>query len=104
MNIKINSKLLPKSVGAITIFPFIFHKKEMSEVYQNHENIHLKQQLELLVIPFYIIYVLNYIYNLLFWKSHNSAYRNIIFEREAYKEESNLDYINNRKLFNFLKY
>ena len=103
MNIKISSKLLPKSVGAITIFPFIFHKKPMSEVFQNHENIHLKQQLELLIIPFYIIYVLNYLYNLL-WTTHDKAYRNIIFEREAYKEESNLDYINNRKLFNFLKY
>ena len=70
----------------------------MSEIFQNHKNIHLKQQLELLVIPFYIIYVLNYLYNLL-WITHDKSYRNIIFEKE-----SNLDYINNRELFNFLKY
>ena len=40
------------NIRAITLFPFIIIKDEGDEKLINHESIHIKQQLELLVIGF----------------------------------------------------
>ena len=45
------------NVYAITLFPFIFIKDEGHETVINHESIHFKQQRELLVIFFYLLYL-----------------------------------------------
>jgi len=86
----------------LTLFPFIIlrHKKfKEDKTLINHESIHLQQQLELLILPFYIIYLLNYIINLVHFRNHKIAYRNIIFEREAFFNEKNHDYLKTRKLW-----
>jgi hypothetical protein len=93
-------------IAGITLFPFIFirDKKDLTNKRLiNHERIHIRQQAELLILPFYIIYLINYI-RLRFIYNHNDAYRNIIFEREAYVNERNLDYLNTRKWFAFIRY
>ncbi len=69
----------------------------------NHERIHARQQLEMLVIPFLIWYVLEYLILRLKY-NHDDSYRNIVFEREAYLNESDLDYLKKRKRFSFLKF
>lgn len=89
----IRNKLIPfKGFKAITLWPFIFVRKEcsFSNIDLNHENIHGRQQLELLIIPFYIIYIIEWIFK---------GYRKISFEKEAYSNEQNLDYLKNRKHF-----
>ena len=60
-----NSKLVPKGFIGITIWPFIFLRYDVKHHgiirysrLVNHEKIHLRQQIELLIIPFYILYVL----------------------------------------------
>ncbi|RBQ05914.1 hypothetical protein DRW42_15410 [Pedobacter miscanthi] len=82
----------------MAIFPFILLKsksfKKDPEII-NHEKIHLRQQLELLVFPFYFLYFFNYLINLFKYKNHDRAYRNIIFEREAYDHETDLNYLKN---------
>ncbi len=70
----------------------------------NHERIHLRQQAELLILPFYVWYVLEYFVRLLAYKNKKEAYRNISFEREAYANESDPDYLKHRKFWSFLKY
>ncbi len=70
----------------------------------NHERIHTAQQRELLFIPFYILYVAEWLIRLLKHHSWQKAYRNISFEREAYTHGHNLDYLKNRKPYSFLKY
>lgn len=98
---------IPKNYYGITIYPFIFLKnKELKKdtVLINHEKIHLKQQLELLIIPFYLLYGAEWLIKLLKYKNRYLAYRNLSFEREAYENEHNLNYLKNRKLFNFLHY
>lgn len=88
--------------AAMAVYPFIFIKRKAYKndlVLVNHEKIHHRQQLELLIIPFYVIYFLNYIYNLVRFQSHHQAYMNIIFEKEAYAQEKDLYYLNNRKTF-----
>lgn len=92
---------------AITLFPFIFlRKKEFKEdkVLINHERIHLQQAVELLVILFYLIYVLEFLYAFIFYFDFNKAYRCISFEREAYTYQGNLTYLNKRKLWSFWKF
>lgn len=89
-------KKLP--AAGMAIFPFILLKSESfkkdAEII-NHEKIHLRQQLELLVFPFYFLYFFNYLINLFKYKNHDLAYQNIIFEKEAYDHETDLDYLKN---------
>jgi len=94
-------------INGIALFPFIFIRKpedKQNNILINHEKIHLRQQMELLVIFFYIFYVLEYYYWLFKLKNKDMAYRRISFEREAYENESDLDYLKKRKLWNFRKY
>ena len=99
--------LVPKGYRGITLFPFIFlFRKEdkQNKVLVNHEKIHIRQQLELLVLPFFIWYFLEYFVRLLHYKNTNLAYRNISFEREAYSNEKDLSYLKKRPFFRFLNY
>jgi len=105
--ILISKYLIPKGYAGVTIYPFVFLKYASSKddkVLINHERIHLKQQLELLIIPFYILYIIEFLVRLIQYRSWYSAYRNISFEREAYANESNLEYISLRTSWEFLKY
>ena len=99
--------LVPKGYTAITILPFIFVRNKLlaqNAVLLNHEHIHLRQQLELLILPFYIWYITEYFIRLIMYKSKWQAYRNISFEREAYANDSNPHYIRRRSFWNFIKY
>ena len=107
--IKKNS-IIPKlssifiNVYAITIYPFIFIRDEGNERTLNHERIHLKQQAELLLIPFYLLYVGFWLFNLLKYRDSQKAYFEIPFEREAYQNDSNWVYTLNRKKFAWVNY
>ncbi len=93
------------NVEGIAIFPFVLVKsKSPSEVLLNHERIHLAQQIELFILPFYCWYLLAYCWNRFKGQNHHQAYRNIIFEKEAYENDENLQYLKNRKNWSFIKY
>ncbi|MDD1540284.1 hypothetical protein FO702_12380, partial [Riemerella anatipestifer] len=51
------------------------------------------------ILPFFVWYGLNYLWNLIKYKNHREAYRNIIFEQEAYENQQDLEYLKNRKLW-----
>lgn len=70
----------------------------------NHERIHTAQQRELLFVPFYILYVIEWMVRLVQFRNRHDAYMNISFEREAYANGDNLDYLPNRKLFAWRHY
>ncbi|MEX0995648.1 MAG: hypothetical protein WDZ45_01210 [Flavobacteriaceae bacterium] len=70
----------------------------------NHERIHLRQQLELLILPFYLWYGLEFLLRLLYFRNRYKAYRNISFEREAYSNEADLYYLKRRKFWAFIGY
>ncbi|NEU09223.1 hypothetical protein GZH53_12925 [Flavihumibacter sp. R14] len=93
--------------AGMALFPFILVKTQrlkLNKVIINHENIHLRQQLELLVIPFYALYFLNYLLNLLYYMHHDKAYRNIVFEREAYSNERNPEYLKHRTFWSWTSF
>ena len=103
----ISKYLVPKGYTGLTIFPFVFlksHRFKTDYILINHEKIHLRHQLELLIIPFYMFYLMEFLIRLLQYKNWHVAYRNISFEREAYCNELNLDYLKQRKFWSFLKY
>lgn len=93
----IKSALLNKRTAAMALYPFILvnPKKTMGPVLLNHERIHLRQELEMLIIPFYVVYLVELIFK---------GYRNISFEREAYDNETNLEYLKTRKAYSWAKY
>jgi hypothetical protein len=128
----IYNNIIPfKGYLAISIFPFIFARNDahkLTDVDENHEKIHLRQQLEVMIaytaiiaclvmfaglstwfflsIPFiyYILYVLEYIIRVMLYENQKEGYRNISHEQEAYNNEDNLEYRKHRKLFSWVKY
>lgn len=108
------NKLIPfKGFVAINLFGICFVRKEyegklskskMSKMI-NHENIHTEQMKEMLYIFFYLWYFIEWIINI-FRYGTEDAYEMISFEREAYRNANNKDYLKNRKHYswvNFLK-
>ncbi len=99
--------LIPRGYRGLALFPFVFvkeRKDKRNSVFVNHERIHLRQQLELLVFPFLVWYFVEFLLRLIQFKNKDLAYRNISFEREAYTNEKNNDYLKKRKFWTFLKY
>ena len=103
----ISKYIIPKGYSGLSIFPFVLLKNSKLKtdyVLINHEKIHLRQQLELLILPFYVFYLVEFIFRLIQYKNWHFAYRNISFERESYSNEIDLDYLKTRKFWQFLKY
>lgn len=100
----IRNSLIPigNRFAAINILGMLFVKGDIiiTEHLINHERIHSAQMRELLYIPFYILYVAEWLILLFrYCGNFQKAYRNISFEREAYLNERNLHYLRTRKRF-----
>jgi len=96
-----------KNYVGLSLWPFIILKNDDLKddiVLINHEKIHLKQQQELLIVFFYVLYISEWLLRTMFYLDSYKAYQNISFEREAYANERDLDYPNDRKTFGFLSY
>ncbi|MBR5551465.1 MAG: hypothetical protein IKV83_06070 [Muribaculaceae bacterium] len=65
----------------------------------NHERIHTAQQKEMLWIPFYVAYIIEWLFKLLKYRNSHRAYMDISFEREAYTHGHDLTYLTHRKHF-----
>lgn len=107
MRFVVFNKWILKGFSGLTVFPFVFvaHKKWLQDAaFIRHEKIHLRQQLELLILPFFVWYFFEYLLRLIQYGNRKKAYRNISFEREAYANESNENYLQNRRFYSFLRY
>lgn len=89
---------------AWTLWPFIFIRDEKyrTSILLNHERIHLAQQKEMLVIPFFVLYILNFVFNLI--TMNKSPYKNIVFEKEAFENEDWDIYLKIRKFWAWVSY
>ena len=100
----IKNNLIPfKGFNSINLFGVLFVRGEgeTSARTLRHEGIHTKQMKELLYIPFYLLYVMEWIVRL-FMKGN--AYRNISFEREAYRNQHWDGYLLKRKRYAWINY
>ena len=121
----IRNKYIPfPGYKAINLFGILFVKNDVKidEVTINHEAIHSRQFVELMILfavaavfirwwlpllsPlfFYVWYVVEYLIHLIRFKNTHIAYRRISFEREAYTHQGDMNYRSRRKWFSFLNY
>ena len=127
--IKIVNSLFPiEDYIAMTVWPFIFIQKKNERLYDevadNHEHIHGRQQIEMLVVGiilaiglwfvigwwslfalpiFFYEYGIEYLLRSIFGKARN-PYRALLVEREAYANQYDMDYLKHRKPFAWLTY
>ena len=107
MIVVVNRFLLRKGFNAVTLWPFVVLRKAE---FRNdnrllfHERIHLRQQAELLVLPFYIWYGIEFLLRWIQYVNRHEAYRNISFEREAYQNDKDVTYLKKRSFWRFVHY
>ena len=86
---------------SLNFFGLLFVRKsrmdKLTNKVMNHEYIHTEQMKELWYVGFYVIYVAEWLFNLVFHTKN--AYKRISFEREAYQHQADLDYLKTRKKF-----
>ena len=89
---------------AITLWPFVFIRDEGDVQTINHEKIHLRQQLELLIVCFYLLYVFYWFRSYIKHGDKAKAYREIPFEKEAYAFDGDLTYLEKRKPYAWINF
>jgi hypothetical protein len=107
MIVVVNKFFLARHFDGVVLWPFVVVRREELKhdpVFMNHERIHLRQQLELLIIFFFLWYTAEYFIRLIKYGDSYKAYNKICFEREAYANEKELSYLKRRKFWGFLNY
>ena len=107
--ITIKNNIIPfKGFTAMTLWPFVFVRKDEEQNYMHivghHEAIHGEQQKELLIVFFLLWYGIEWLIKLCYYRNSMTAYKNISFEREAYKNQNDLAYLDIRKHYAWTKY
>lgn len=126
------NKFLPfKGFVAMTVWPFIFIRKDKElkfiDKVKRHEYIHVYQQIECLLVGavlaflmliigcgwwslislglFFELYAVEWIIKgLINFGNSRKAYRSISFEREAFENQENPDWLDDRPKFYWIKY
>lgn len=102
----IYNRLIPfKGYKCVNLFGVLFVREgcTMTDTDYNHEAIHTAQMKELLYVPFYVLYVLEW---LLLWAKYHgahTAYLHISYEVEANLFQSDANYLKNRPKYNEYK-
>ena len=97
-----NTKIL-----GIAIFPFIILKDKRlknNHTLINHEKYTFGSSWKWAFILFYLWYLAEFLYWYIKLRNGEMAYEKISFEQEAYCNENSLNYLKNRKFWEFLKY
>lgn len=97
------SYVAPIEIAGIALGFIIFIRGEADDRLRRHETIHYQQYLETLFIGFLIIYVYDYLCNLILFRDGGIAYRLVRAEVEAYDNDMDEDYLENRKRYAWLR-
>jgi len=98
------SYLSPIDIWAISLGPFVCCRGALDDKPKRHETIHYQQQLELLFVGQWLLYVLFWLWNLVLYRNGAIAYMNNPFELEAYANDDNEDYLLTRKRYAWVKH
>ena len=101
---KILSYVSPINIGAISLGIFVFCRGKCHPSLRRHETIHFQQQLELLFLGFYVLYLSFWLIALVRHKKGDVAYHEIPFEREARYNQYSSDYLSTRKRYSWVRY
>jgi len=100
----VRTNLLPfRGFSAINLLGvlFVHHGVYLSDELINHERIHSRQQCEMLFVFFFLAYFIEWLMRL---PMRGNAYRNISFEREAYSNQRDMDYLKHRRPYSWIRY
>ena len=102
-------KIMGGSYGAQAVLglPIMIYKadRNLSKKTINHERIHVRQGLETLWLGLWLLYGGHWLWNkVVRGMSADDAYRNIVFEKEAYANQRDLGYLKSRRLWAWTKY
>lgn len=119
----IYNKVIPfKGFYVINLFGTLFMRDNyknmpVNKVTLTHEGTHTEQAIDLVFgcrqlrtlgyILFYVLYFIEWLIKLIlsgFTLGKIRAYRSISFEQEAYNNQKNYNYLNERKRFTWIKY
>lgn len=101
----VKSSLIPKGICLNLFGTFWTRDPSWIDKYViNHEKIHTAQQRELLFLPFYVLYGIEWRLKFLKYRSWKDTYYNISFEREAYTHGNDLSYLPQRSNYSWIKY
>lgn len=102
--IKAISGVVFGQITGISLCPFgIYIDGAANSTTLNHEKIHWRQQLEMLILPFYLWYLVEFFIRRVF-QTRTAAYLSLSFEREAYAKQHDLNYLKTRTPFSWIKY
>jgi hypothetical protein len=112
------SKIAPLNIGAITLFFLVFSRGKMDETTKRHETTHFQQTLETLIVGLIFLYLLDWLWGLIKYRKDwegqkttrgreytsaaNKAYYHIRAEQEAYSNEADVNYLQNRKRWRWM--
>ena len=89
-----------------SFFIFIWINKDVLDKPKiiNHEKIHFWQQVEMAFVVQWMLYMCFYVVNRLRGMSHDEAYINNPFEKEAFANDWNFNYLKKRKFLSWVKF
>lgn len=99
-------RLMRRPPRGMALWPFVLVKDEAAAAdpyLLNHERIHHAQQIECLLLPFVIIYLLDFALMRIrhdYWTSYYA----LLHEREAFRHEHDLNYLATRRPFAWMRY
>ena len=112
------SKIAPLNIGAICLFVVVFSRGKADEVTRRHETVHFQQCIDTLVIGTLLLYAWDWIWGLIKYRKDlkgqkttrgydytsaaNKAYHRVRAEQEAYTNELDVDYLQNRKRWQWM--
>lgn len=101
----IRCRLMPKGI-CLNLFGTLWARETawIDRYVVNHERIHTAQQREMLFLPFYLFYVLEWAVRFAMCRSWHKAYMDISFEREAYTFGHDLTYLQRRRHYSWWRY
>ena len=92
---------------AMALYPFILVESVQllkDPILLNHERIHIRQQLELAIVFFYLWYVTEFFIHYSRFRNFKKAYMAISFEREAFARDGEMDYLQHRRFWAFIRW
>jgi hypothetical protein len=98
------AKIIPLDIKAISLGIFVFCKDYMDERVKRHETIHFFQQLELLIVLHWVLYLLFWTVGVIKYGDGETAYYQNPLEQEAFENDSDELYIQKRAPYAWLKY
>ncbi len=98
------SYLAPIKIWAISFALWVWCRGDLSERTRQHETIHFQQQIELLFVGQWILYILFWLVGLVRYRDGKKAYRENPFEREAFRHDDEKGYLATRRRYAWLFY